>query len=144
MLNQVKKHKLFNLGISQCLDKWCHFAEVFAQFLSQLSVINAVDERTGTGGSNNNFVPIVSLEYGLVPTSSLTHRLRGNSRQTPNVMTRSSRAQKLARQLGKSRHFGGVKVGGKYVCSYDQARLIKLCFFLFCCVSLFSFVFVSS
>ncbi|KAK3783133.1 hypothetical protein RRG08_046929 [Elysia crispata] len=105
--------------------------------MSQLSVLSTVDERAcapgngitslaagyGSGmghrASVPNFVPVVSLEYGLVPTSTLTPRLRGSSTSggaaTPNFCRtldkKSSRAYRLARQLGKSRHFAGMQIG---------------------------------
>ena len=106
--------------------------------MSQLSVLSTVDERGCTGNgmtslaasygngmghraSVPNFVPVVSLEYGLVPTSTLTPRLRGSNASgvaaTPNFCNtlhkKSSRAYRLARQLGKSRHFAGLQLGGK-------------------------------
>ncbi|GFO23081.1 hypothetical protein PoB_004958600 [Plakobranchus ocellatus] len=108
--------------------------------MSQLSVLSTVDERTcagsgitslaasygGAGLSHRssvpNFVPVVSLEYGLVPTSSLTPRLKGSTANigavSPNFCNtlhrKSSRAYRLARQLGKSRHFAGLQLGSEY------------------------------
>ncbi|GFS08111.1 hypothetical protein ElyMa_003007400 [Elysia marginata] len=108
--------------------------------MSQLSVLSTVDERACVAGNGMTslaasyggmghraslpgFVPVVSLEYGLVPTSTLTPRLRGSSTPgvaaTPNFCNtlhrKSSRAYRLARQLGKSRHFAGMQLGSEYL-----------------------------
>ena len=120
----------------------------FSRPMSQLSVLTSAVEGVKGGSntnsnSNSNLVPIVSLEYGLSPSSTLTHRLKGYKSPAPSMsqrapahnvnnynLQRTSRIHNLARQLGKtSRHFAGVKipVGGKW-----DVIMIKPCFAFYC------------